>query len=140
MTIKTNIKNNMLSLISLTVALTALFYNTWRNEKTELNRNYRESGFEIIREVAQLQLLVDNIHYTKGTSEREPITGWTRVNFILSLSQIMPSTVARESRELKEVWAEHWDTLEQDKNSNKLITQANKELELAVLDVLKALD
>lgn len=35
------IRNNAVALISLVVALAALGYNTWRNERTEANRNLR---------------------------------------------------------------------------------------------------
>jgi len=38
------IRNNMVALISLLIALSALGYNTWRNELTERNRNIRDAG------------------------------------------------------------------------------------------------
>lgn len=40
------LRNNLVALISLFIALSALGYNTWRNERTERNRNIRAAGFE----------------------------------------------------------------------------------------------
>lgn len=42
------LQKNSLSLISLVVALSALSYNTWRNEQSEYNRNIRNAGFEVL--------------------------------------------------------------------------------------------
>ncbi len=35
------IRRNTVALISLAIAVSSLSYNTWRNEKTEINRNQR---------------------------------------------------------------------------------------------------
>jgi hypothetical protein len=42
------ILGNALAVISLCVALSALGYNTWRNELTEHKRNIRQAGFEML--------------------------------------------------------------------------------------------
>jgi len=42
------VRSNAVALISLAVALTALSYNTWRNERTEHNRNIRVAAFEVL--------------------------------------------------------------------------------------------
>lgn len=136
---KQTLKNNWLSLLSLAVALSALFYNTWRNEQTELNRNYRASGFEIVREIAKLQLLVDQTFYAPE-SNNNAIEGWTRINFIQSLSAIMPSSVKQRADDLKLVWSEQWQQLNEKESANKLITEANRALEQEVLIALKRLD
>ena len=38
------LRSNMVGLISLVIALSALGFNTWRNELTERNRNIRDAG------------------------------------------------------------------------------------------------
>lgn len=40
--------STLISVISLIIAISALGYNTWRNELTEHNRNIRASGFEAL--------------------------------------------------------------------------------------------
>jgi len=47
-TIRQQVRNNAVALISLLIALTSLGYNTWRNERTEHNRNSRTAAFEIL--------------------------------------------------------------------------------------------
>lgn len=49
------LRDNMVALISLVIALSALGYNTWRNELTERNRNIRDAGFELLAEIGSLQ-------------------------------------------------------------------------------------
>lgn len=136
---KQTLKNNWLSLLSLVVALTALFYNTWRNEQTELNRNYRASGFEIVREIAKLQLLVDQMFYAPESNDNA-IEGWTRINFIVSLSAIMPLPVKQRADDLKQVWSKQWQVLNKQESANQLITEANRALEQEVLLALQTLD
>jgi hypothetical protein len=132
------VNSAFLSILSLVVALIALSYNTWRNEATESNRNVRAAGFEMLREVAHLQLLVDNIHYVES-SPNDPIEGWARVNLLISLSQVMPVSVNREAEQLKQVWQEHWSELTTDTEANRQITEANRRLESAILEALKQL-
>jgi hypothetical protein len=60
------LRNNTLALVSLAVALSALGYTTWRNQRTEQNRNVREAGFHLLGEVASLQQLVLYAHFTQG--------------------------------------------------------------------------
>jgi len=47
MQLLTQLRNNSLSIISLVIAISALSYNTYRNELTEVNRNIRSAGFEV---------------------------------------------------------------------------------------------
>ena len=57
------IRRNLLAIISLTVAISALGYNTWRNETTEENRNIRLASFEILVQLGKLQIITDHAHY-----------------------------------------------------------------------------
>ena len=67
---------NLLAIISLVVALSALGYNTYRNELTEENRNVRFAGFSLLQELAEMQQLIDYAHYDKDAVKGNPITGW----------------------------------------------------------------
>lgn len=51
------------AIVSLTVALSGMAYNTWRNEKSELNSNVRTADFEILLEIGELQRVVFFSHY-----------------------------------------------------------------------------
>ena len=54
------LRSNAVALISLAVALTALGYNTWRNERTEHNRNIRVAAFEVLTQLGELQVVVNS--------------------------------------------------------------------------------
>ncbi|MCO7226707.1 hypothetical protein [Pleionea sp. CnH1-48] len=134
-----SLKKNLVSIISLIVAIVALTYNTWRNEQTEDNRNIRAASFEILRECAHLQLLTDLAFYGSSKSA-DSIDGWVRVNFILSLTQVMPSSVRHQAAELKQMWTQHSTELHVEKNANEVLTQSINDMEQAVLDALEHLE
>ncbi len=51
--LRQQLRDNAVALISLVVALGSLAYNTWRNERTEHNRNVRTAAFELLTRVAE---------------------------------------------------------------------------------------
>lgn len=52
--IKEQLRRNVVPLISLTVAVASLGYNTWRNEASEHNRNQRVMSIEVLRNLGEL--------------------------------------------------------------------------------------
>jgi hypothetical protein len=56
--IRDQLRDNMVALTSLVIALSALGYSTWRNELTELNQNIRDAGFELLTEIGSLQQMM----------------------------------------------------------------------------------
>ena len=70
------LQRNTVALISILIAVSSLSYNTWRNEKTETNRNQRVAAFEILLKLGELQQVVFHHYYDKDTRERgnPPIT------------------------------------------------------------------
>ena len=53
-TLRQQLRDNAVALISLAVAISSLSYNTWRNERTEANRNVRTATFELLMRLADL--------------------------------------------------------------------------------------
>ncbi len=47
------------------VALTGMGYNTWRNEKTEINHNVRAAAFETLKNLGEAQTIVEYAHFKK---------------------------------------------------------------------------
>jgi hypothetical protein len=105
------IKKNSLSLISLVVALSALSYNTWRNEQSEYNRNIRNAGFEVLLHVGEIQRIVYLAHYDKDVRRGNPRSGWVEILVIKDLSQLMPEDVIKASDALYDSWEQHWAIL-----------------------------
>lgn len=97
------VRRNAVAIISLVVAVVALSYNTWRNEKTEDNRNVREAGFLVIDKLSDLQSTVFELRYGDG-DERTVQNGWAQVLAINDLCYAMPDSVQDSSRSLLMIW------------------------------------
>ncbi|MFU8878636.1 MAG: hypothetical protein ACNA7E_10880, partial [Wenzhouxiangellaceae bacterium] len=52
------ISNHSVALISLFLAASSLGYNTWRNETTEMQRNWRQASFQVLIEVGEINQIV----------------------------------------------------------------------------------
>ena len=68
--IGSQLRRNAVALISLVVAITALTYNTWRNEKSEDNRNHHQAAFEILLKLNELQQVVFHHRYDGDTTDK----------------------------------------------------------------------
>jgi len=134
------IQRNLLAIISLVVAITALSYNTWRNETSEENRNIRMASFEILINLGKLQLITDYAQYDNNTEQGNPITGWGHVAMIEDLSFLMPAPFPEMAADLKQVWSDNWQNLGKDKNSVKQITNAINAMRKTVKAQLKTIN
>jgi len=134
------IQRNLLAIISLAIAITALSYNTWRNETTEENRNIRVASFEILIQLGKLQLVTDYAHYDNNSEQGNPITGWGHVAIIEDLSFLMPAPFSKMASELKQVWSDNWQNLGKNKNSVKHITNAINAMRKTVKSQLKTIN
>src|SRR5207253_10816482 len=75
-TVGRQLRDNAVALISLVVALGSLGYNTWRNERTEHNRNVRAAAFELLMRLADLKRVVFLAQYDRDQAGGNPRTGW----------------------------------------------------------------
>lgn len=137
--LREQVRQNLVAIISLTVALSGLAYNTWRNEKSEWNDNIRTAGFEVLLEVGQLQRVVFFSHYDKDTGQGNPRAGWAHVLTIHDLSQVIPDPVPGRAEDLKAAWEAHWDTLGTTEAGIDAINSAIDAYRMAVLDTLRSL-
>lgn len=116
------IRKNAVSLISLAVAVSALSYNTWRNEKTEHNRNVRVAGFETLKELAALQVQVNRTTF-HAEGDEEIIDAWSRVLFIQDLAAISSPHVTQAARELENVWRDNVEHLSEQEANRRISAQ-----------------
>ncbi|HEY8266659.1 MAG TPA: hypothetical protein VIG03_08800 [Steroidobacteraceae bacterium] len=98
------VRDNLIALISVTIAVSALGYNTWRNERTERNRNIRVAGIEMLREIGSLQQIIFYAHYADGDQRGDPRMGWADVLTISDLAALMPADVMRDAATLRATW------------------------------------
>lgn len=133
------IRDNLLALVSLVVAFSALGYNTWRNERTERNRNIRVAGIEMLREIGSLQQIIFYAHYAKGDARGDPRMGWADVLTIGDLAALMPPDVARDAESLRRTWEADAEQLVEQDDAFTRIDGAIDALRQATLAELGAL-
>lgn len=134
------IKNNLLAVISLFVALSALGYNTWRNEQSEHNRNIRVAGFEMLLHIGELQRITYLAHYDKDQVAGNPRKGWTEVLVLQDLGELMPESRRLRSEQLFKTWSNHWEGLGNDDQSVAAIDHAINDLRKDTLNALRLLE
>ncbi len=129
------VNNHSVALISLFLAATSLGYNTWRNETTELQRNWRQASFQVLIEVGELNQIVLYRRYfldtatqdgvgQAGRAERHAIlnlqdsqswvNGWGKVLMIRDLTSIMPDPLPERGQVLFDTWQLEAANLEAD--------------------------
>jgi hypothetical protein len=150
------IHNNAVALISIVIAVSALAYNTWRNETTEEQRNIRHAAFRVLEDLGEVQEVVDSRYYYLAfggeiTAEGElRIRGFGSVAMIRDLMSLMPPPGPEAGRKLHELWLKHFGSLDQlDSSGNhsqaaieaeRELTQAVNQTRMAVLEVLRSLE
>lgn len=133
-------RNNMVALISLVIALSALGYNTWRNERTEANRNMRAAGFALLTQIGSLQQIIFYAHFTEGDQRGDPRMGWADMLTINDLAALMPAAIVRDAGDLKTVWEADSAGLVADDAAYGRIDEAIDVLRQDTLEALRALD
>ena len=124
------LKRNSVALVSIIIAVSSLSYNTWRNEKTEENRNQRFAAFEVLLKLNELQQVVFHSHYDKDLLNKgNPRTGWTYVLTVRDLSRVLHPPLPAAANELLAVWGDNWQGLAE--------KQANVDLIMAEIDSIR---
>jgi hypothetical protein len=113
-TVREQLRNNIVALTSMLIALSSLGYNTWRNERTERNRNIRAASFEILTKLAEFERVVFLAHYDRDEANGNPRTGWTYVIVIDDLAQVVPGAVQPRAATLRNTWRANWEDLGKD--------------------------
>jgi len=134
------LRRNALALISLGVALTSVSYNSWRNERTEYNRNVRAASFQLLTKLADFERTVFLAQYDRDTQQGNPRIGWADVIVIHDLASVAPSPLESKATALRAVWRDHWEHLgDADEVSVDHIDAAIEDLRQATLGTLRAL-
>jgi hypothetical protein len=133
------LRDNGVALISLVIALSALGYNTWRNELTERNRNIRVAGIELLGEIGSLQQIIFYARYVPEDSRGELRMGWADVLTIHDLAALMPAEVGREAGLLRAAWEADSDDLTESDAAFRRIDTAIDALRQTTLASLRSL-
>lgn len=138
---KEQLQRNLVALISVFIAVSSLSYNTWRNEKSEYNRNQRQASFEAITKLGELRELVYHLHYDQDTvGDDAARTGWATVFTIRDLTQVLEEPLPTAASSLHRTWAEHWDDLGSDSAGKSAIEAEIDAMRDITLKMLQELD
>jgi hypothetical protein len=139
-TFRDQIRANALALISLTVALFSVSHSTWRNERTEYNRNVRAATFQLLAKLADFERIVFLAHYDRDLANGNPRIGWTDVIVIHDLASVAPAPLETKAAKLRDVWRDNWEQLGSDKeDSVDRIEASVEDLRQATLSALRGL-
>lgn len=133
------IKNNLIAIVSLIIAITALTYNTWREEETEKNRTTRLAAFEVLKSLGQLQAVVNYTHFDPENKMGSPFAGWGYIALISDLSEILPDPIPQATQQLANTWSEQYPTLQTEQASAIAISQQIDLSRESILNVLHQL-
>ncbi|HET6564632.1 MAG TPA: hypothetical protein VFG52_04400 [Xanthomonadales bacterium] len=155
-TIREQLRNNAVALLSLAIAITALGYNTWRNEKTEDQRNIRSAAFRVLETLGELREVVDDRYYYQpfrtgmGMESALRIRGYGRAAMTRDLMNLMPPPAPATGQELHAAWIKHFNVLDElgsdgkhsarATESEQAIGTALEESRKVVLEVIAGLD
>jgi hypothetical protein len=155
-TIRQQIHNNAVALISICIAVSALAYNTWRNETTEQQRNIRHAAFRVLEDLGELQEVVDSRYYYLafnqeiGSEGELRLRGFGSVAMIHDLMMLMPAPGPSAGESLYGIWLDRFadlDQLDSDRRHTSSATRAESELSeaikqtrMAVLGILNELN
>ena len=133
------IRANIVAITSVIVALTGMAYNTYRNEKTEINHNVRAAAFETLKNLGEAQIVVEYAHFRKDRLLGDPTQGWARLTYIRDLAQVLPSPGPAEADMLLAAWRDNVETLENNTEAMIKITDEIQRLRLTSIEILNHL-
>jgi len=133
------IKVNIVAIVSVLVALTGLGYNTYRNERTEHNRNTRIAAFEALKTLGETQVIVEYAHFKKNRQLGDPVQGVARAQYIRDLARLLPDPAPDDAERLWVAWRDNADKVESDTDAMIAITDEIQRLRLTLLEFLEQL-
>ena len=137
---KDQVQRNLVALISLFVAVTSLSYNTWRNEKSEFNRNQREASFYVLLHIGEFRELLYHLRYDPETVGDELArSGWVEVLAIRDLSLLLEPPIPDAAEALLSAWEDNWETITVKASGDAVEAELNN-MRDRTLEMLEELD
>jgi len=109
-------------------------------EASEENNNTRIASFQILQELAELELIVFAAHYDNNKIDGSPRKGWVKVNLIHDLSYLAVDKVHLKTKDLQKVWQTNWPNMVDQQSAAQSITHAIDSVRTEVVSELKRLD
>ncbi len=134
--LKRQLKDNMVAIISLVIAIVALLYTGWREETTEKNRTLRTAGFEVLKNLGELQIVVNYAYYQHDDAKGNPYLGWGHIALISDLAVLLPSPIPQTIAKLVKDWGELAQKIN---NNEEAVDLISSEIDASRHEVLQAI-
>ncbi len=128
------------AIFSMIFALIGFSYNVWRMEVTEENATVRNAAFEVLKEIAELELIVYAAHYDKDIVTGNPRKGWVKVGLIQDLALLMPQDAQQAATNIKMVWQDNWADMSNHNQSAMAIVDSLDEARAQIRLVVASLE
>ena len=69
-----------------------------------MNQNIWVAAFEVLKNLGELQTIVNYAHFTSDSSRGNPIEGWKHVTMVRDLSRLLKPAAKQESQLLYNAW------------------------------------
>lgn len=110
------------SFFIMTIAIFSFAYSVYRADVNQRNNICREAGFQILKELNQLQIVIDKERYGSVDEDRF-INGWANVMMIEDLSIYFPTSIKEETVALKLLWSKSFENLKDEQVNKSLFLQ-----------------
>ena len=128
--------HNFISIFSLLTIFSAFVFTAWRSEISEKNQNLRVAGIEILKNLGQLQIVVNYAYFQSDNMLGNPFLGWGYIALVSDLSQLMPDPVPKTIQKLVAVWGEEANNL---KTSEEAVNRVSMQVDTSREEVLKSI-
>jgi len=140
MSIKVQLKQNVIAITSLMVALIGLSANIYHMEQKERNSNLREASFQLLLELSELEEITFHLQYDNKLSTINPRSGWVKVRLISAVSSLMPEMIQQNTKNLHQAWSENWQKLgDQDDTSSDIVIEQISSVRGSLLTLIESL-
>lgn len=126
------------AVVSLITAIVGLSYNSWQANQNEINQNMRIAAFEVLKNLGELQTVVNYAHFSGDKLRGNPIEGWKHVTMVRDLSHLLKSSAKKESQYLYDAWQKDWEQIETNQQIEKHISEQIAKTREAVLSTIDA--
>ena len=133
------LQRHFVAILSLVIAIIALGYTTWREEATEQNRNTRTAAFEVLKNLGELQVIVNLAAYPQPNFPFNPLVGWGHVAIISDMGSLLPEPIPKLTEELVKMWGDNWQKLQANEAAQDTVTAEIDTNRKAVLEVIHKL-
>jgi hypothetical protein len=103
-----------------------------------VNQNIWVAAFEVLKNLGELQTIVNYAHFTSDSSRGNPIEGWKHVTMVRDLSHLLKPAAKQESQLLYNAWEQNWEQMAADAKTEQQISQQVTKTREAVLGTIDA--